>query len=89
MTDERLVQLEALCTGEADEDGKVKLLRSDALELVTELRELRKHATALSALEGAVGTFHRVLANLCEYRERQRGINAGLSGRIPVQDPGR
>jgi len=89
MTDEKLDELEAVCSGEADEDGKVKLFRRDALVLVTELRELRKHVAALSALEGAVGTFHRVLANLCAYRERQPGIGAGVSGRVAVQDPGR
>jgi len=89
MTDEKLDELEAVCRGEADEDGKIKLFRRDVLELVTELRELRKHAAVLSALEAAVGTVHRVLANVFAYRERQPGVGAGVSGRVAVQDPGR
>lgn len=89
MTDEKLDQLEAVCSSGADENGKVMLARDDVLELVSELRELRKHAAALSALEGSVGTVYRVLGNLCAYRDRQPGIGAGVSGRIAVQDPGR
>jgi len=42
MTDERLSELEAVCGAEADEDGKVKFCPGDVLELIYELRELRK-----------------------------------------------
>ena len=89
MTDEKLDALEAACNAEVDNDGKVRLRSGDVLELVNELRELRNHAVALSALEGAVGTMHRLLTNLCAYGERQPGVGIKVSSHIPVQDPGR
>jgi hypothetical protein len=88
MTDERLDELQAACSGETDQDGKIELYRSDVLALVSELRELRRHASALSALEGAVGAIYRVVGNLCAYTERSPGA-AASGGRIAVQDPGR
>jgi hypothetical protein len=89
MTDEKLNELEAACSVEADKDGKVKLHPGDVLELVNELRELRKHAADLSAHEGAIANLHKILANLCIYGERSPNVGVNVSGRIPVQDPGR
>jgi hypothetical protein len=89
MTDEKLDELEAACSAAADGDGKVELYPDDVLEIVNELRELRKHATALSALEGAVGTMHRLLTNLCAYGERPPDVGVMVSSPIAVQDPGR
>ncbi len=89
MTDEQLNALEAVCSVEADKDGKVKLYPRDVLQLVSELRELRKHAVNLSAHEGAIANLHKLLADLCAYGERSPSIGVNLSGGIPVQDPGR
>ena len=89
MTDEKLNELEAACSVEADQDGKVKLHRGDVLELVHELRELRKHAADLSAHEGTIANLHRLLTNLSAYGERSPSLGVKLSGHIPVQDPGR
>ena len=89
MTDEKLGELEAACRDETDKDGKVRLHPGDVLELVNELRELRAHAAALSALEGAVGTMHRLLTNLCVYGERSPSVGIKVSSHIAVQDPGR
>jgi len=86
MTDEKLNELETACSVGADKDGKVKLSSGDVLELVSELRELRKHASDLSAHVGAIGNLHRLLANLGSYTERSPDDG---SGRIAVQDPGR
>jgi hypothetical protein len=89
MTDEKLNELEAVCSVEADEEGKVKLNSRDVLELVNELRELRKHAADLITHEGAIANLHRLLSGLCAYGERSPGIGAELRSRIAVQDPGR
>jgi hypothetical protein len=89
MTDEKLDELEAACSVDTDRDGKVRLDSGDVLELVRELRELRKHATALSSLEGAVATMHRLMGDLCAFRARPPDIGANVSSRIAVQDPGR
>jgi hypothetical protein len=89
MTDEKLDQLEAACSAKADTDGKVRLDSGDVLELVRDLRELRKHAAGLSALEGAVATMHRLMGDLCAYHARPQGIGANVDSRIAVQDPGR
>jgi hypothetical protein len=89
MTDEKLSELEAVCSAEADEDGKVKLFAGDVLQLVNELRELRKHAADLSAHEGAIANLHRLLTNLCAYGERPPRVEVNVSSRIPIQDPGR
>ena len=89
MTDEKLNELAAACSVEADKDGKVKLHPGDVLELVNELRELRMHAAALSAHEGAIANLHKILANLWTYGERSPDVEPNGSGRIPVQDPGR
>jgi hypothetical protein len=89
MTDEKLNELEAVCSVEADKDGKVKLDSGDVLQLVSELRELRKHAADLSAHEGAIANLHRLLANLCSYTERSPDVGSTGSGRIAIQDPGR
>jgi hypothetical protein len=89
MTDEKLNELEAACSVEADKDGKVKLHPGDVLELVSELRELRRHAADLSAHEGAIANLHKILANLCTYGERSPNVGVNISGHIPVQDPGR
>ena len=89
MTDEKLDELEAACNAKADKDGKVRLDSGDVLELVRDLRELRKHAAGLSALEEAVATMHRLMGDLCAYRARPQGIGANVSNRIAVQDPGR
>jgi hypothetical protein len=89
MTDERLSELEAVCGAEADEDGKVKFYPGDVLELIHELRELRKHAADLSTHAGAIANLHGLLANLCAYGERSTNVGDRVSSRIPVQDPGR
>ena len=89
MTDEKLDELETACRTEADKDGKVRLDPGDVLELVNDLRELRKHAAGLTALEGAVGTVHRLLGDLCAYGTRSPVIGVNVSSRIAVQDPGR
>ncbi len=89
MTDEKLNELEAACSVEADKDGKVKLHPGDVLELVNELRELRMHAADLSAHEGAIAKLHKILANLSTYGERSPDVAPNVSGHIPVQDPGR
>lgn len=89
MTDEKLKELEAVCSVEADEDGKVKLYSGDVLELVNELRALRKHAADLSAHEGAIANLHRLLAKLCAYGERPPGVGVDASSPIAIQDPGR
>ena len=89
MTDEKLDELEAACSARAVKEGKVELDPSDVLELVRDLRELRKHAAGLTALEGAVGTMHRLLGDLCAYGTRSPVIGVNASSRIAVQDPGR
>ena len=89
MTDEKLDELEAACSVKAVEEGKVQLDPRDVLELVRDLRELRKHAAGLTALEGAVGTMHRLLGDLCAYGTRSPVIGVNASSRIAVQDPGR
>jgi hypothetical protein len=90
MTDEKLNELEAVCSAEADKDGKVKLFSSDVLALVSELRELRKHAADLCAHEGAIANLHRLLAHLSSYAVSPPGDELTASGRrIAVQDPGR
>ncbi len=89
MTDERLIELEAACGAEADEDGKVKIYPGDVLELIHELRELRKHAADLSTHAGAIANLHGLLTNLCAYGERSSDVGVTLSSRIAVQDPGR
>ncbi len=89
MTDEKLNELEAMCSLEADGDGKVRLYPGDVQELVSELRELRKHAADLSAHEGTIANLHRLLTNLCAYGGRPSSVEADVAGRIPVQDPGR
>ena len=90
MTDEKLNELEAICREEVDEDGNVKLDAGDVLEAVNELRELRSHAADLSAHEGAIAKVHRLLTSLSAYAD-DSPVSAGIavSGRIPVQDPGR
>jgi hypothetical protein len=89
MTDEKLNELEAVCRVAADEDGKVKFYPGDVLDLVNDLRELRKHAAALSAHEGAIASMHRLLTSLCAYAERPPSVGEDGSGRIAIQDPGR
>jgi hypothetical protein len=89
MIDEKLNELEAVCSAEADEDGRVRLYSGDVLELVKELRELRKHAADLSAHEGAIANLHRLLANLGSYAASPPGVGLTASGRIAIQDPGR
>lgn len=89
MTDEQLDKLEAACSAKADKDGKVRLDPDDVLELVHDLRELRKHTAGLSALEEAVATMHRLMGDLCAYRSRPTSIGANVGSRIAVQDPGR
>lgn len=87
MTDEKLDELEAACSVKADKDGKIRLDSGAVLDLVRELRKLRKHAADLSAHEGAIANLHRLLANLCSDTESSRGSES--SGRIAIQDPGR
>jgi hypothetical protein len=89
MTDEKLNELEAVCRVEAVNDGQVTLDSGDVLELVNELRELRKHAADLSAHEGAIANLHRLLANLCAYGEGPPSVDTQVSSRVAVQDPGR
>jgi hypothetical protein len=89
MTDEKLDELEAACSAKADKDGMVRFDPGDVLELVRDLRELRKHAAGLTALEGAVGTMHRLLGDLCAYGTRSPVIGVDAGNRIAVQDPGR
>jgi hypothetical protein len=89
MTDEKLSELEAVCLAEADEDGKVEFRRGDVLELVHELRDLRKHAADLSTHAGAIANLHGLLTKLCAYEERPSSVGVSLGSRIAVQDPGR
>jgi len=89
MTDEKLNELEAMCSVEADGDGKVALYRGDILGLISELRDLRRHAADLSSHEGTIANLHRLLANLVAYGERTPGVSVTVSSRIAIQDPGR
>jgi hypothetical protein len=89
MTEEKLNELEAVCRVAADEDGKVKLDLADVLDLVSELRNLRMHAAALSAHEGAIGNMHRLLTSLLVYAEPPTSAGESGSGRVAIQDPGR
>lgn len=89
MTDEKLSELEAVCNAGADNDGKVRLSAGDVLELVSELRELRRHAADLGAHHSAIASLHHILTNLCAYSERSPAVVLTPEGRIAVQDPGR
>jgi hypothetical protein len=89
MTDEQLYELEAVCRVKADNAGQVTLDPGDVLELVNELRELRKHAADLSAHEGAIANLHRLLSNLCAYGDGPTSADVQVSSRVAVQDPGR
>jgi hypothetical protein len=89
MTDEKLNELEAVCRADADKDGRVVLRSRDVLELVKELRELRKHAADLKAHEGAIANLHRLLTHLGSYVESPPSVGLTADGRIAVQDPGR
>jgi hypothetical protein len=89
MTEERLQQLEAACRANADNDGKVRLESGEVLDLVKELRELRNHATALSAHQGTIAHMHRLLTSLRAYAEHPTGDEESGTGRIAIQDPGR
>jgi len=90
MTDEKLNELEAACNVNVNGDGEVSLKSGDVLELVSELRELRKHAADLCAHEGTIASLQRLLAKLGSYASSpcDVGVMSG-SGRIPIQDPGR
>lgn len=89
MTDEKLSELEAACSAAADQDGMVRLPPRDVLEMVSELRELRRHAADLSAHHGAIANLHRILSNLCAYGEQPTDVGVTVANRIAVQDPGR
>lgn len=89
MTEEKLNELEAVCSAAAGEDGKVKLYPGDVMDLVNELRELRQHAAALSAHEGAIANMHRLLTSLGSYVELPPSVGVDDSGHIVIQDPGR
>ncbi|MGH6623288.1 MAG: hypothetical protein ACREBN_04915 [Burkholderiaceae bacterium] len=89
MTDEKLNELEAVCSVESDRDGEVRLHARDVLELLGELRELRKHAADLGSHEGTIANLHRLLANLVAYGERAPSVGVTVSSRIAIQDPGR
>ncbi|HTN48654.1 MAG TPA: hypothetical protein VMK32_04410 [Burkholderiaceae bacterium] len=88
MTDQRLKELVSVCTAPADKDGKVKVDPACVMELVSELRELRKHAADLRVHQGAIANLHQVLLNFCSYAEGPIEGGEG-SGRIAIQDPGR
>jgi hypothetical protein len=89
MIDEKLDELEAVCGVKADEDGKVRFYPRDVLELVNELRDMRKHAADRSALGVAIADMRRILTDLSAYLERQPSAGVKVSSRIAVQDPGR
>jgi hypothetical protein len=89
MTDEKLSELEAVCNAAADQDGIVRVPARDVLEMVSELRELRRHAADLSAHHGAIANLHRILSNLSAYGEQADDIGMTVVNRIKVQDPGR
>ena len=89
MTEGKLNELEAVCSVEADQDGRVRLQAADVLELVNELRERRRHAADLRAHEGAVANLHRLLASVCTYGEDSPAVGLDAAGRIAIQDPGR
>ena len=88
MTDERLKALEATCSAAAA-GGRVNVDAADVLDLVRELRELRKHASDLSAHQGAIANLQLLLMNLTAYVESGPQDDEEGSGRIAVQDPGR
>ena len=89
MTEEKLNELEAVCSAAADADGKVKLSPADVMDLVNELREIRKHAAALSAHDGAIANMHRLLTSLGAIVELPPSVGVDATGRIVIQDPGR
>jgi hypothetical protein len=89
MTDEKLSELEAVCNAAADKDGNVRLSAGDVLELVNELRALRRHAADLRAHQGAVANLHQILCKLCADGEPAPIAALTAEGRIAVQDPGR
>lgn len=89
MTDERLLELETACRAAADADGAVRLRPDAVLELVNELRQLRKGVDSPSAHVGAVANLHRLRIGFCTHRGRSPGLGVRFSNRIAVQDPGR
>ena len=89
MTDNKLDDLEAACRVQPDSDGTVRLYPRDVLEIVSELRELRTHATARGVPVDAIVTMRRLAADFREFWERQPNAGVTVSNRIAVQDPGR
>jgi len=89
VTEGKLNELEAVCSFEADQDGRVRLRAADVMELVNELRERRRHAADLRAHEGAVANLQRLLASVCTYGEDSPAVGLDAAGRIAIQDPGR
>ena len=89
MTDEGLLELETACRAKADMDGKIKLRPEAVLELVAELRQLRKRVGPPVAHEGASVNLHRLRLGLCTHRGHSPGLGVRVSSRIAVQDPGR
>jgi hypothetical protein len=88
MNDDRLKALETACRATAA-GGKIELYASDVLDLVRELRELRKHACNLSAHHETIARLHTLLASLSAYAEGPLEDDSEGSGRIAIQDPGR
>jgi len=89
MTDNKLDELEAACRAQTDSDGTVRLYPRDVLEVVSELRELRRHGTARGVPIDAIVTMRRLAADFREYWERQPNAGVTVSSRIAIQDPGR
>jgi hypothetical protein len=89
MTDDKLSELEAACNAAKDSDGNVRLSAGDLLELVNELRALRKHTADLRAHQGAIANLHQILCKLCADGESAPIVALTAEGRIAVQDPGR
>lgn len=89
MTDEGLSELEATCRVEADSDGRVTLRAADVLDVVAELRELRKHAADLNAHEGTIAHLHRLLTHMGSYADSPARGALTDDGHVAIQDPGR
>jgi hypothetical protein len=89
MTDEQLNALEKLCRAETAKEGRVSVRAEELLELVNELRELRRHAADLSAHEATIANLHRLVSRFRARAERSPDFGDSGSGHVVVQDPGR
>ncbi len=89
MTEEKLNELESACRSQVDRDGQVRLDPGHVLELVSELRALRRHASPPAPRASALPRWPRLKLGLCAHRGRSPDFGMRVGNRIAVQDPGR